>query len=173
MKGYTGKVLHVDLSIGSFVVEEPDEQFYRKYIGGACMGAYYLLKEMDGGIDAFDARNVIVFALSSITGVSISGNARHCVTSKSPLTGTIASSEGGGFWSPELKFAGFDVIVIKGKASKPVYLWIHDGEYELKDASHLWGKVTGDVQDKIREELGDNKIKVAQIGPAARAARGT
>ncbi len=166
MKGYTGKILHVDLSTGSFIVEEPDERFYRKYIGGACMGAYYLLKEMDGGIDAFDARNVIVFALSSITGVSISGNARHCVTSKSPLTGTIASSEGGGFWSPELKFAGFDAIVIKGKASKPVYLWIHDGEYELKDASRLWGKVTGDAQDKIREELGDRQIKVAQIGPA-------
>ncbi len=166
MKGYSGKILHVDLSNGTFFVEEPDTKFYRKYIGGACFGAYYLLKEMGPGIDPFAPENVIVFSISSIPGAPISGNSRHCVTTKSPLTGTLASSEGGGFWAPELKFAGFDAIVIKGRSEKPVYLWIHDGEYELRDATHLWGKITGDVQDAIRKELGDEKIKVAQIGPA-------
>jgi len=166
MKGYAGKILHVDLSAGKMTVEQPEEKFYRKYIGGACMGAYYLLEGMDAGVDPFAPENIIVFAVSSITGAAISGNARHCVTSKSPLTGGIASSEGGGFWSPQLKFAGFDAIVIKGKSEKPVYLWIHDGEYELKDASHLWGKITGEVQDTIREELGDKHVQVAQIGPA-------
>ncbi|MCP4403483.1 MAG: aldehyde ferredoxin oxidoreductase family protein [bacterium] len=166
MKGYSGKILHVDLSKGTFDVEEPDEIFYRKYVGGACLGAYYLLKGMGARIDPFSPENMFVVSISSITGAPISGNARHCVTTKSPLTGTIASSEAGGFWGPELKFAGFDAIVIAGKAEKPVYLWIHDGEYELRDASHLWGKMTGDVQDAIRNELGDEKIMVAQIGPA-------
>jgi aldehyde:ferredoxin oxidoreductase len=154
MKGYAGKILRVDLSNGTFEVTEPDEQFYRKYVGGACLGAYYLLKEMGAGIDPLAPENMIVFSISSLTGAPISGNARHCVTTKSPLTGTIASSEGGGFWGPELKFAGFDAIVITGKAKKPVYLWIHDGVYELRDASHLWGKMTGEVQDAIRDELG-------------------
>jgi aldehyde:ferredoxin oxidoreductase len=166
MKGYNGKILHVNLTTKSFTVEEPEEGFYRKYIGGACMGAYYLLKEMPAGVDALSPDNVMVIALSSVTGAPISGNARHCITTKSPLTGTIASSEGGGFWAPEMKFSGFDAIVIKGKADKPVYLWVHDGEYELRDAGHLWGKLTGDVQDKIREELDDKRIKVAQTGPA-------
>jgi aldehyde:ferredoxin oxidoreductase len=166
VNGYAGKILQVNLTDGTFEVEEPPEQFYRKYIGGACMGAYYLLTKMAGGIDALDPRNILVFALSSVTGVSISGNSRHCVTAKSPLTGTIASSEGGGYWAPELKFAGFDAIVISGKSPQPVYLWIHDTAHELRDASHLWGKTTGDVQDGIRDELGDERIRVAQCGPA-------
>ena len=107
-----------------------------------------------------------MFAISAVVGAPISGNARHCVSAKSPLTGTIGSSEGGGYWGPELRFAGFDAIVIRGKSPQPVYLWIHDGEFQLKDASHLWGKVTGEVQDTIRKELNDERIRVAQIGPA-------
>jgi len=109
---------------------------------------------------------VLVFSISAVVGAPISGNARHAVSAKSPLTGGIGSSEGGGFWGPELRFAGFDALVITGRSPKPVYLWIHDGQYELKDASHLWGKVTGEVQDAIRGELGDERIRVAQIGPA-------
>lgn len=85
---------------------------------------------------------------------------------KSPLTGGIGDSQGGGFFPAELKFAGFDAVVIKGRAQKPVYLWIHDGQYELRDASHLWGKITGEAEAGIREELGDSKIEVWQIGPA-------
>ena len=107
----------------------------------------------------------MVFAVSGVVGAPISGSGRHCVTSKSPLTGGIASSEAGGFWGPELRFAGFDAIVIRGKAARPVYLWVHDGQAELRDASHLWGKVTGEVQDRLRKELGDEKVRVAQIGP--------
>lgn len=164
--GYAGEILHVDLTNGAFNVEQPDDKFYRKYIGGACMGAYYVFKETKKGIDAFDPENVLVFAISPVTGAPISGNSRHCVISKSPLTGGLMSSEAGGYWAPELKFAGFDAIVINGKASKPVYLWIHDGEYELRDASGVWGKETGAAQDEIRKELGDEKVRVAQIGPA-------
>jgi aldehyde:ferredoxin oxidoreductase len=166
IKGYAGTVLHVDLSTGALSFENPAESFYRLYIGGACMGAYYCMKEMPAGVDAFAPENVLVFSISPVVGAPISGNARHCVTSKSPLTGGLATSEAGGFWGPELRFAGFDAVVVTGRAAAPVYLWVHDGECALRDASHLHGKVTGEVQDAIRAELGDERIRVAQIGPA-------
>ena len=119
MKGYSGKILHVDLSKDDFEIEQPDEQFYRKYIGGACMGAYYLIKDLQPGIDPYSPENILVFAISPIVGAPISGNARHCITAKSPLSGGIISSEGGGYWGPELKFAGFDAIVIKRQGKYP------------------------------------------------------
>ena len=100
---------------------------------------------------------------SAVVGAPISGTARHAVSAKSPLTGTLGSSEGGGFWGPELRFAGFDAIVLTGKSPKPVYLWVHDGQYELRDAAHLWGKVTGEVQDGIRKELADERAMVADM----------
>jgi aldehyde:ferredoxin oxidoreductase len=166
MKGYSGKILHGDLTQGRFEVEQPPEEFYRQYVGGACMGNYYVFKNTKAGIDPLGPENVLVFAISAVVGAPISGSARHCVSAKSPQTGTIASSEGGGYWGPELHFAGFDAIVITGRSPKPVYLWIHEGEYELRDASRLWGRVTGEAQETIRAELGDPKIRVAQIGPA-------
>jgi aldehyde:ferredoxin oxidoreductase len=166
MKGYSGKILHVNLTEGTFEVEKPSESFYRQYAGGACMGNYYVFKGMKAGADPLGPENVLVFAISAVVGAPISGNARHTVSAKSPQTGTIGSSEGGGYWGPELRFAGFDAIVITGRSPKPVYLWIHDGACELKDASHLWGRVTGEAQDAIRKELGDERIRVAQIGPA-------
>jgi aldehyde:ferredoxin oxidoreductase len=166
IKGYSGVILHVDLSSGKFEEERPPEAFYRKYIGGGCMGAYYLLKMMKPGIDALSPENVLVFTLGPITGAALSGSARHCVTTKSPQTGGFATGESGGFWAPELRFAGFDGIVITGKSPKPVYLWIKDGKYELRDASKVWGKITGEAQDAIRAELGDDKVRVALIGPS-------
>jgi aldehyde:ferredoxin oxidoreductase len=164
--GYTGKILHVDLTKGLLSVEEPDESFYRKYMGGSALAMYYLLNEMPSGVDPMGPENVLVMALSVLTGTAISGQSRMTAAAKSPLTGGIGDSQGGGFFPAELKFAGFDAVVIKGKAETPVYLWIHDGEYELRDASHLWGKITGEAEAAIREELGDQKIEVWQIGPA-------
>jgi aldehyde:ferredoxin oxidoreductase len=165
MKGFTGNILHVNLSDGKVSIENPIETFYRKYLGGSCLGAYYLLKDMKPGIDALDPESILVFAIGPTTGAPVSGVSRHSVTGKSPLTGTICSSEAGGYWGPELKFAGLDAIVIIGKSSKPVYLWIHDGECELRGATQLWGKETGEAQDEIKKELDDDKIKVALIGP--------
>ena len=164
--GYTGKILHVDLTKGSFSVEEPDVSFYRKYMGGSALAMYYILKELPPGADPLGPDNVLVMALSVLTGSPISGQSRMTAAAKSPLTGAIGDSQGGGFFPAELKFGGFDAVVIKGKAEKPVYLWIHDGQYELRDASHLWGKITGDAEAAIREELGDKKIEIWQIGPA-------
>jgi aldehyde:ferredoxin oxidoreductase len=164
--GYNGKILHVDLTKRKFQVEEPGEVFYRKYMGGSAMALHYLLKEIPANADPLGDENVLVLALSVLTGAAISGQSRMTAAAKSPLTGAIGDSQGGGFFPAELKFAGFDAVVIKGKSEKPVYLWINEGNYELRDASHLWGKITGEAEQSIKDELGDEKIEVLQIGPA-------
>ena len=164
--GYNGKILRVDLSRKEVTVEEPDEYFYRTYGGGACLGAYYLLKEMSPGVEPFSPDNIIIFAGSVVNGVPVPGFARSGIVFKSPLTGAIADTQAAGYFGPELKFSGFDAIIVKGKSKKPAYLWIHDGEAEIKDASHIWGKTTGEAQDTIRTELGDERIIVAGIGQA-------
>lgn len=166
MKGYCGKVLHVDLTGGHFEVETPDEAFYRKYMGGSAVGAYYCLKMIEPGIDAFDPGNVLVFATSATTGAPVSGASRFNVNAKSPLTGGLGDSQAGGFWGTELKYAGFDAVVITGRAPKPSFLWIHDGECELRDASGIWGMETGPAQDAVRKAVGEPRARVALIGPA-------
>jgi len=164
--GYTGKILHVNLTSGKIVVEEPPESFYRTYMGGSALAMSYLLRMMPAGVDPLGPDNVLVISVGVLTGAPVSGLSRVMVNAKSPLTGAIGDSEGGGFWPAEFKFAGFDALVITGKAPKPVYLWVHDGEFDLRDASHLWGEVTGEAEAMIRKELGDDRIRVLQIGPA-------
>jgi aldehyde:ferredoxin oxidoreductase len=165
--GYHGKILQVDLAAGRVEVEEPDETFYRKYMGGSAMGAYYLLKHTPPGADPLGPENTLSLMTGVVTGAPISGQSRVCATAKSPVTGLVGDSQAGGFWPAELKAAGFDGIVIHGQAEQPVYLCINDGEAELRDAAHLWGQFTADVEDAIREELGDERIEVLQCGPAA------
>lgn len=166
MNGFTGKVLHVDLTTQSLEIERPDEAFYRMYPGGSLMGLYYLWRNTPPGIDPLGPENTLTFAISAPTGLPISGQSRCTATCKSPSSGGISDSQAGGFWPAELKFAGFDAIVIKGAAVEPLYLWVHDGEAELRDARHLWGQLTHDAESMIKEDLGDSKIEVAQIGPA-------
>ena len=164
--GYSGQILRVNLSQGTTSTDALDELFCRKHLGGAGFISYFLLKELQQGIDPLGPENKLIFALGPVTGVPLSGSGRHCVGAKSPLTGGYAKSESGGFWGAELKHAGYDGIIVEGKAEKPVYLWIHDGEVEIKDASHLWGKNTKETQETIRAELEDSLIRVAGIGPA-------
>ncbi|MEJ2149500.1 MAG: aldehyde ferredoxin oxidoreductase C-terminal domain-containing protein, partial [Chloroflexota bacterium] len=164
--GYHGRILHVDLTAGTLEVETPPEAFYRFYMGGSALGAYYLLKGTSPGVDPLGPENVLTFALSVLTGAPISGQSRLTAVARSPLTGAVGDSQSGGFFPAEMKFAGFDAIVIKGRAARPVSLWIHDGEAELRDASHLWGKITGEAEDALKAELGDQKIEVLQVGPA-------
>jgi aldehyde:ferredoxin oxidoreductase len=164
--GYNGKILHVDLSSRTFEIEEPDLAFYRKYMGGSAMGLYYLLKNSPAGADPLGPENVLCLMASVITGAPISGQSRITATAKSPLTDCIGDSQSGGFFPAEFKFAGFDGMVIKGKFDSPVYLWINDGEVEFRDADHLWGKITGESEEIIKEELEDQKIQIMQIGPA-------
>ena len=164
--GYNGKILHVDLTTGKLEVEEPGEAFFRKYLGGSALGTYYALKLIPPGADPLGPENVLVLSLGVTTGAAISGQSRVTATAKSPLSDAIGDAQGGGFWPAEAKGAGFDAYVIKGRAEKPVYLRVQDGQAELRDASHLWGKITGDAETTIREELGDPKIEVLQVGPA-------
>ncbi len=165
--GYNSKVLRVDLSASSISVEEPAEEFYRKYMGGSALGLYYLLNEMPAGADPLGPDNILALSLSVVTGATVSGQSRMTATAKSPLSGMIGDSQCGGFWPAHLKFAGFDAIIVKGRASSPVYLWIDDGQAELKDAAHIWGQTTGEAQAAIMRELGDDKnIEILQIGPA-------
>jgi aldehyde:ferredoxin oxidoreductase len=163
--GFTGKILHVDLFSQSIQIEEPGETFYRQYGGGSAMGAYYLLRDQPPRADPFGPDNILTVFVGPATGAPISGQSRVTVSAKSPLTGGIGESQAGGFWPARLKMAGFDGIVIKGQSDKPVYLWIHDGQATLCDARHLWGKVTGDAEQLIKEELGKKNIEVMQIGP--------
>ena len=163
--GYMGKILRVDLTSETITVEEPSPDIYRRYMGGSALNLYYLLQEMPANVDALSPDNILALSVGPTTGVSISGQSRMTATAKSPLTGAIGDSQCGGFWPAKLKFAGFDAVIIKGKAAKPVYLWIDEGKAELRDASHLWGKITGEAEAAIRDELGDAKIEVLQIGP--------
>ena len=163
--GYMGKILRVDLTSETITVEEPSPDIYRRYMGGSALNLYYLLQEMPANVDALSPDNILALSVGPTTGVSISGQSRMTATAKSPLTGAIGDSQCGGFWPAKLKFAGFDAVIIKGKAAKPVYLWIDEGQAELRDASHLWGKITGEAEAAIRDELGDAKIEVLQIGP--------
>jgi aldehyde:ferredoxin oxidoreductase len=165
--GYCGRVLHVDLTAGTMEVEAPEESFYRKYMGGSAMGAYYLLKHSPPGADPLGMDNTLGLMVGVVTGAPVSGQSRVAATARSPETGVVGDSQGGGFWPAELKFAGFDGIVIHGRSDRPVHLWVHDGEAELRDAAHLWGRFTADVEDAIREELDDERIQVLQCGPAA------
>ena len=163
--GYNGKILRVDLSNKEISVEKPDDNFYRRYMGGRGFVGYYLLRELEPKIDPLGPDNKLVFATGVITGGRIGGSGRNSVGAKSPLTNGYGEAEAGGYWGAELKRAGYDAIIFEGKSDKPVYLWIGGKEPELKDASHLWGKTTLETQEAIRAELDDKLIRTALIGP--------
>jgi aldehyde:ferredoxin oxidoreductase len=165
--GYNGKILHVDLTRGKLEVEEPPESFYRRYMGGSAMGLYYILREMPVGVDPLAPENVLTLMTSVTTGASISGQSRLNANAKSPMSGGIGDSQSGGFFPAELKFAGFDGIVLKGRSEKPVYLTIIHGKVALHDAAHIIGKVTGEVDALLRAEVGEPKAEVLQYGPGA------
>src|SRR3990172_6483157 len=164
--GYTGRILHVDLTKRTLEIEQPPESFYRTYLGGSAVGAHYLLRETSPGPDPLGPDNVLVLALGVLTGAPVSGQSRMTAVARSPLTGAIGDSQCGGFFPAEMKFAGFDAVVLRGRADEPLYLWIREGTPELRPAAHLWGKITGEVEDILRAELGDDKIEVLQTGPA-------
>ncbi len=165
--GWAGRILHVNLTTGVLEIEEPNETFYRTYLGGSAMGTYYLLKNTPPGANPLGPENTLCLMIGPLTGAPVSGQSRVCATARSPETGLIGDSQAGGFWPAELKFAGFDGIVVQGKAEQPVYLWIRDGEADLRAADHLWGRFTAEVEDAIREELDDEHVRVLQCGPAA------
>ncbi|MEM2260367.1 MAG: aldehyde ferredoxin oxidoreductase family protein, partial [Candidatus Methanomethylicaceae archaeon] len=164
--GYNKKIVRIDLANEKISIEEVDDYIYRMYLGGRGLGAYFLFKELKPKIDPLSSENKLIFATGILTGVPLPGFSKYSVVSKSPLTNSFGEAEAGGFFGPELKFAGFDALIIEGKSEKPVYLWINNGKIEIRDAKHLWGKTTKDTQEEIRKELNDKLIRVASIGLA-------
>lgn len=162
---FTGSILHVDLSADTLWVEHPPEEFYRKYGGGSAMGMYYVLKETPPHADPLGPNNTLTLFSGLPTGLSIAGQSRLAANARSPISGGAGDSQCGGFFPAALKSSGFDGIVIHGKSPKPVYLYLHDGQAELRGAEHLWGKVTGEVEALLKDELHDPKLEVLQIGP--------
>src|SRR5947209_3220361 len=164
--GWTGKVLRVDLTAGSWRVEPTREDWCREYIGGRGLAARYLYEEMDPRVDALSPENKLIFATGPLTGTNTPTGARYMVVTKGPLTGAITTSNSGGHLGPELKYAGYDMVILEGRAPKPCYLVIGEGRMEIRDAAHLWGKTTADTEDTLRAELGMPDAVIASIGPA-------
>lgn len=162
--GSTGKLLYIDLANSSIHIEEIGEELYRLYPGGKALAAYLLLKNTPPNVDPLGSDNVLVFAAGLLTGAPFSTATRFTVAARSPLSGSYGESEAGGFWGPELKMAGFEAIIVKGKAKSPVYLWVSNEKVEIRDARHLWGCDPDQVQEIVRQELGDKLIRVLQIG---------
>ena len=166
--GYNGKILFVDLTSGSIKEESLPEQVYRDYIGGVGLGARILYERMKPNADPLGPENMLGFLVGVLTGTGIHG-ARFQVVTKSPVTGGWGDANSGGSFAPELKAAGYDGIFFSGVSAKPVYVFLNDGKAEIKDASHLWGQDTVETEDSLREELGDNRVRIACIGPAGEA----
>jgi len=165
MKGYTGKLVRVNLSNKSIKVEKLNMEYARDYFGGRGLGSKYLYEEIDPQIDALSPENKLIFMTGPVTGTYATCAGRFNVIAKAPLTGTIGASNSGGHFGPELKFAGYDGIIFEGKANSPVYLHISDDLIELKDASHIWGKNVNETTDLLLAENEEN-ARVACIGPA-------
>jgi aldehyde:ferredoxin oxidoreductase len=166
--GYNDCVAHVDLTTGDVRLEHPGEEFFLKYLGGSALATFYLLRDMPAGADPLGSDNVLVFAPSVVTGAPISGLSRFNVTAKSPESGMIGDSQCGGHWGPQLKYAGFDALVVHGRADEPVYLWIAEQSVQIHSARHLVDLEPKELQQALRDELGDARVEIAQNGPAGR-----
>lgn len=165
MNGWTGTILRVDLTRGTAKLEVTDRKLVRDYIGARGLGAKIIFDEVDASADPLGPDNKIVFAPGPLTGTFAPSGGRYNVITKSPLNNTIAASNSGGVWGAEVKYAGYDAIIVEGQSAKPVYLWIKDDNVEIRDARALWGMTVHDTTDALRVET-DPDAKVACIGPA-------
>jgi aldehyde:ferredoxin oxidoreductase len=164
--GYTGKILRINLSDQSAKEEELPLEVARDYIGGAGFGIKHLYDELKAGTDPLGPENKLIFACGPFSGTTIPCASRMAVTGKSPLTGAVGMSLTGGYFPVELKFAGYDALIIEGKTEKPTYVSIKDGETKFRSAKKVWGMRTTDTQQIIKNELNDQNYRVACIGPA-------
>ena len=161
------KLAVIDLTTGKIEIKPIPVEVRKKFLGGRGLAAYLLYKYVKPGCDPMGPDNAVIFSAGPLGGTLASAGSRTDVMCKNPLTGLLGSGNMGGFFAPELRWAGFDHILVKGKADKPVYLWVHDGEVEIKDGKNVWGKTVTEAQWAVREELGDPDIKSAVCGPAA------
>ncbi len=166
MKGYQGKVLRVNLTDAKVTKESLDYEQAKLFLGGRGLGGKFICDEIPEGVDPLSEQNKVIIATGILTGTTAPTAGRYMVVTKSPLNHTIASSNSGGFWGSELKFAGYDMIIIEGKSEKPVYLYIHNEQVEIRSAEPYWGKQSGEVTDMLLEDVGEPKARVLTIGPA-------
>src|SRR3990172_6492872 len=166
VKGYTGKILWVDLTTRELREEEVPTELYQKFLGGYGLGVKYLYERLKPGVDPLGPDNILGFTTGPLNHTGALGCGRYTVVAKSPLTGAWGDANSGGYLAPALKSTGYDAIFFTGKSPKPVYLYLGNGSKELRDAGHLWGKDTNETEDQICQELGDNQLKIASIGPA-------
>ncbi|UNC91551.1 aldehyde ferredoxin oxidoreductase family protein [Candidatus Contubernalis alkaliaceticus] len=164
--GYKGKILRLNLTTQTFSLEDTTEEMAKNYIGGAGFGINILMKEVSPTADPLGEENKLIFAPGPFTGTNVPCASRIAAVAKSPLTGAIGMASSGGYFPAEVKFAGYDVIIIEGKAEKPVYVYINEDKISFRSAEQLWGTKTFDCQQMIKNDLGDQNIRVACIGPA-------
>ena len=165
MYGWMGNVIRVNLATGNITKEALDMQASKDYLGCRGLGTYYFMKEVAPTVDPLGPENKLIFNTGPLTGTMGTNTGRFQVVTKAPLTGTIGAANSGGYWGPELKYAGYDMIIFEGQSEKPVYLYIKDDKVELRDASTLWGLDAHKSTDALVAET-DPNAKVACIGPA-------
>ncbi|MCK5586956.1 aldehyde ferredoxin oxidoreductase, partial [Candidatus Bipolaricaulota bacterium] len=164
--GYVGNILRIDLSNRESKRLEIAPDLAGQWLGGNGFGVKILWDEVPASVDPLSPENVLILATGPLVGTAWPCSGRMEAVAKSPLTGIYGDSNCGGYFGPELKFAGVDALVITGASDRPVSLWIHDGIAEIEDASDLWGLDTVETEQTLRRQKGDEKIKVACIGPA-------
>ena len=160
------KIAYIDLGSQTIALEPVPMDWRRKYIGGRGLDAYLLFANTPGGCDPLGPDNVVIISAGLLGGMLASSGSRTHIAAKSPLTNLYGSASMGGFFAPEMRWAGIDHFVIRGKANRPVYIYVHDGEVEIRDADHVWGAGVYDTQAMIRKELGDEETQILCIGPA-------
>jgi len=165
MYGWTGTVLRVNLTEGTVLNEPLKVQDAEEYIGGRGLGSKYFVDEVDPGIDALGPENKLIYATGPLTGTMGVSTGRYDIIAKGPLNDTLASSNSGGYFGPELKYAGYDMLIIEGEAKEPVYISIYNENVEIRDAGHIWGKNVHETTDLLVNET-DPEAKVSCIGPA-------
>ncbi|MCS7167517.1 MAG: aldehyde ferredoxin oxidoreductase family protein [Gemmatales bacterium] len=166
MYGWHGKLLRINLTTGTWRVEDIPEPWLRQYIGGRGVADRYLWEELDPKVDPVSPANKLIFATGPLTGTPAPCGARYMVVTKGYLTGAITTSNSGGHWGPALRFAGYDLLLLEGRAPQPVYVFIDDDHVEIRDAQAFWGKTVSETEDGIRNELGLPNVRIACIGPA-------
>lgn len=163
--GYAGQILYVNLSDRSVTKKSLTRQLALKYIGGRGFSSRILWEELPPHLDPFSPENVLILAAGPLSGTPAPSASRLMVAAKSPMTGGIGDASSGGYFAPELKYAGFDAIVFKGRSPEPVYLWVEDGKAELRSAKRLWGQKIHETSELLKEEIGDEDIHICAIGP--------
>lgn len=163
--GYTGKILRLDLDHLDFSIEKPREEDLERFIGGEGLGIKYLYDEVPAHADPLGPENRLIFMTGPLTGSLAPTSGRHCIVTKSPLTGLQTTAHAGGYWGAELKFAGYDGIIVDGQSQKPVYVFVDDDKVNFYDADWLWGRDTIQTDALIKKQLGDGQLKITYIGP--------